>query len=195
MYGLTRAAVVAAPSGEAITTAEARKQCDIVGSDHDTYLDALITAARQKWERDTDRIVMQCTVVEKRDDWGNEIIELTRSPVQSITSIYYFDANQNNTLLASSQYVLDTHLPRPSIYPAYDIDWPTLRGWPGDITITYVAGYSSAANVPQIWKQAMLMLIGHWFETRSTVAFGASPTEVPQGYERIVENYRRASYP
>jgi uncharacterized phiE125 gp8 family phage protein len=40
------------------------------------------------------------------------------------------------------------------------------------IQVTYVAGYGAAASVPQKYKQAMLLLIGHWYENRETVIVG-----------------------
>lgn len=194
---LMRAPVVSSPSSEAITTAEARQHCGIPSADttHDTYLDSLVTAARQKWERDTGRIVMSCTVVEKLDCWPEEVIELAVSPVQSVTSIYYLNASGASTLWSSSEYVFDSALAKPSIYLAYDENWPELRGWAADVTITYVAGYANAAAVPKLWKQAMLLLVSHWFENRATVNIGNITNEIPLAYEAIAANYMRPTYP
>lgn len=194
---LTRAAVVGAPSAEPLTTVEARKQCDIPHADtsHDAFLNTLIIAARQKWERDTDQVCITSTVTEKLDTWPCEMLRLTRRPVQSVTSVYYRDTNGTSTLWASSNYALDTYGSYAHIIPAYNVSWPSTQGHWGDITITYVAGYSGAANVPQVWKQAMLLLVSHWFEHRSAVNFGGVTTEVPQAYEALALAWQRASYP
>lgn len=198
MDDVIRVAIVAAPSAEAITTAEARAHCDIPSADtsHDSYLDSLITAARQKWERDTDSVVMSSTAVEKLDEWPDEpYIELTKRPVQSVTSVAYLDANGNSQTWSSANYSLDLYRPTPAIALAYNVIWPSVLDWDGSITITYVVGHANAAAVPRLWKQAMLMLIGHWFENRSAVMVGGTPNEVPISYERIAMNFRRCSYP
>lgn len=198
MDDVIRVAIVAAPASEPITTAEARAHCDIPSGDtsHDTYLDSLITAARQKWERDTDAVVMSSTAVEKLDEWPDKpYVELTKRPVQSVTSVTYLDLNGNSQTLSSSRYSLDLYRPTPAIALAYNELWPNALDWNGSITITYVVGYANAAAVPKLWKQAMLMLIGHWFENRSAVMAGSIPNEVPISYERIAMNFRRCTYP
>jgi uncharacterized phiE125 gp8 family phage protein len=196
---LVRVAIVAAPGSEAITTAEARAHCDIPSADttHDTYLDSLITAARQKWERDTDTVVMSSTAVEKLDEWPEEepFIALTKRPVQSVTSVAYLDANGSSQTWSASNYSLDLYRPTPAIALAYNVQWPNSLDWDGSITITYVVGHANAAAVPKLWKQAMLLLIGHWFENRSAAVTGAMPHDAPITYERIAMNFRRCSYP
>lgn len=197
MATIVRAPTLGSPSGEPLTTAEAKEHCDIPSADtsHDTFIASLITAARQKWERDTATVAMTTTVTEKRDDFGDEMIELARRPVASVTSIYYYSQSGSNTLLASDQYALDTNTPQPLIVPAYGVTWPVTRGHYGDVTITYVAGYSSSSNVPKAWKQAMLLLISHWFEHRSAVNFGNIVNDVPQAYESLVAGWQRSTYP
>lgn len=193
-----RRAIVAAPSSEPITTAEAKKQCDIATSDttHDTLMGTLITAARQKWERDIDRVCMSASAVEKLDCFPcDHAIELAATPVQSITSLTYVDIDGNTQTWSSSNYTLDSYRVRPSLVLAYNVSWPTSRGYFGDVTLTYLAGYANAAAVPQVWKQAMLLLIGHWFENRSAVSIGNITNDVPQAYERLTANFMRSTYP
>jgi uncharacterized phiE125 gp8 family phage protein len=132
--------------------------------------------------------------VEKLDQWP-EVIRLVKRPVQSVTSIYYVNSGGNSTLLATSEYSLDVHAAYATIVPTYNVDWPSTLGHYGDITITYVAGYNGASNVPQVWKQAMLLLISHWFENRSSVNIGNITNELPHAYEALAANYMRASYP
>lgn len=195
---VARRAIVAAPSSEAITTAQARSHCDIPTADtsHDTLLDTLIVAARQKWERDVDQVVMSSTAIEKLDYFpADGAIGLMAKPVQSVTSITYVDTNGATQTWSSSEYALDLYRVRPSIVLGYDEDWPEIRGHEGDITVTYLVGHANAAAVPQLWKQAMLLLVGHWFENRSAVTMGGNPNDVPQAYERLVANYQRSTYP
>ena len=141
-------------------------------------------------------IVMSSTAVEKLDEWPDgACVELTKRPVQSVTSVTYLDLNGNSQTWSSSLYSLDLYRPTPAIALAYNELWPNALDWNGSITITYVVGHANAAAVPKLWKQAMLMLIGHWFENRSAVTVGGIPNETPIGYERIAMNFRRFTYP
>jgi len=46
------------------------------------------------------------------------------------------------------------------------------------VKVNYVAGYGAATAVPQTIKQAMLMLIAHWFENREAVGTVGGPVEL-----------------
>jgi uncharacterized phage protein (predicted DNA packaging) len=40
--------------------------------------------------------------------------------------------------------------------------------------------------VKQKWKQAMLLLIGHWYEHRESVNIGNITTNIPMGAEKLL---------
>jgi uncharacterized phiE125 gp8 family phage protein len=140
---------------------------------------------------------MSSTAVEKLDEWPEDepFITLSKRPVQSVSSIYYLDTNGNSTLWSSANYSLDLYRPQPAIALAYNVLWPSVLDWDGAITITYTAGHANAAAVPKAWKQAMLLLISHWFEHRSAVNFGGSVDDVPQAYAALVAGWQRCTYP
>jgi uncharacterized phiE125 gp8 family phage protein len=61
-------------------------------------------------------------------------------------------------------------------------------------TITYKVGYSEdGSKVPAIAKNAMLMLVAHYFENRDMLMAEAMQTMRP--YEALVLRYMRSSYP
>ena len=43
----------------------------------------------------------------------------------------------------------------------------------------------TAPEVPQKWKQAMLLAIGHWYQNRESVSAG-SLSEIPMGAEMLL---------
>ena len=47
-----------------------------------------------------------------------------------------------------------------------------------------------APVVPQKWKQAMLLMIGHWYQNRENVSAG-SYTQIPMGAEMLLWQDRR----
>ena len=58
--------------------------------------------------------------------------------------------------------------------------------------IDFIAGYGSAgADVPQPLRQAIRLLVTHWFENRSAVVLGDDANATPLGYRELVAPYRR----
>lgn len=210
-YGLT---VDTEPSAEPVTVAEAKTHLRVDGSDDDTYIGALVTAARQHVEHVTSRALVTQTLALTLDhfpgtahgildlrmrpeelrgrghDW---VIRLPRSPLQSVSSITYIDDAGASQTLAASKYDVDTSSLVPRITPAYSEVWPTTRPIPNAVTVTFVAGYGAAADVPAALKQAMLVLIGTMYEHRETVVAGAAPEKVPHTFDYLTGPYRVAT--
>ena len=74
--------------------------------------------------------------------------------------------------------------------PRLPAGMPLLRDR-GGIEIDYVAGFGNDASaVPVDLKQAVLSLIGYWFEHRDAVVIAGSGAVVPPGFDRLVSVYR-----
>ena len=61
------------------------------------------------------------------------------------------------------------------------------------IEITYVCGYGYGDSVPQRWKQAVLLLAGHWFENREATVAGTTVRTIPFAVESLI-NLDRGSF-
>ena len=158
-----RPVLVTGPAVEPLSIEEAKKQLEIAGTDHDSHLAALIEFARQQFEADTGIAVIEQTW---RQDLSEFVeFEFFHRPVTSISSVTYYDTNNAQQTLASSVYDLDQS--RNAFVLKYDQTWPdTYTRWDA-VSVTYKAGqYTSDVGVPALWKQAMLLLVGHHFENR-----------------------------
>jgi len=77
----------------------------------------------------------------------------------------------------------------------YGVSWPsaTLQPIKG-IEVQLVGGYGNAAAVPAAYKQAMYLLIEHWYLNRSEVTIGNTAASVSRrielGVEALLANYR-----
>lgn len=188
----------AEPTFEPVTLAEVKTHLEIASgiTDHDAMLERLISEAREVVEHDTAIVGPTRTFIEKVDDWPDTWIELRRRPVTSVTSITYVDTSGVTQTWTSSEYTLDTYRVTPAIRCTYGNDWPTVRGDESGITVTYVAGYSTRATIPEPFKQACLLRIAEAFDDRtgqndaSNVMIGRK-----SAYERIVARLMRSSYP
>jgi len=143
--------------------------------------------------------------------------------VQEISSVKYLDKTGTEQTVAETVYWLT---PGGEISLDYGQTWPSeqLRG-PDSIAITYVTGYEPVVtetevpvedgeegetetvtttdyggNVPRQFKQAMLLLIGTWYELREGVFVGKSTSisgratpEIPFGVKEILYPLREVA--
>lgn len=186
-----QAELVTGPTAEPLSLSEVKKHLEIATSDtvHDTHLSSLISEAREQWESDTDSATCYQTY-KVRVEGLQDKFRLPKGPIQSITSITYFDGNNVSQTLSASLYQL--HIDEFRI--AYQQILPTTAARWDAWTINYRCGYSQDATlVPAIAKRAMLLLVGHYFENRDMLMSDAIQTMKP--YEALVLRYMRSSYP
>ncbi len=96
------------------------------------------------------------------------VIELPKTPLQSVVSIVYTDTLNVPFTLATTQYVVDTTRKPGRIIRAFGVLWPILFLQPSGLAITFDAGYGDFPNeVPQSIKQAMKLLVSWDYEQRT----------------------------
>ena len=189
---VSRVSVVTAPASEPVTLEEAKKQLEIASSDdtHDDQLLLVIQAAREQWEYDTDSAVMTQTLRMNFEGFQLNEIQLLRRPVASVSSITYYDDGNALQTLATDVYSL--HKEARSVRLNFDKVWPsTYTRWDA-VTVNYVAGYSTRQLVPAVAKQAMLLLVGYYFDGNR--GDNDRPNDF-KAYERLVMRFMRSSYP
>lgn len=170
--------LITAPTAEPVTLTEAKAHLRVIGADEDTYITALIVAARQAAEHITGRALMAQTW-ELALDAFKAGISLPRPPLASITSIKYLNDAGALTTMDASAYLLDDHSEPARLLPAYGATWPATRNQANAVLIRYVAGYANAAAVPQEIKSWILLRIGLLYENRESVVAGVSIAELP----------------
>lgn len=163
-------------------------------TDEDGLIDILIQAARELVEEKTQSSLITQTRVMKMDYFPNsDTITLPFGPVQSVSSVYYYNDDGDSTLLSSSLYWVDSDSRIARI--VVKDSWPSTEDRPGAVVITYVCGYGSAgSNVPAPLRKAILLLVGHFYENRQNVIVSGSPTgviEIPFGAEVLIAPYVR----
>ena len=184
-----------APGSEPLSLTEAKDHLDIASAvtDHDTRIGDLIEAARQLWEKDTQRLTVSRTITEKLDQWPRVPPQKYRDwkayyePVISLDSITYYDANNASQTLATSVYDFDPFY--RVLHLKVDQEWPDIEDRWDAITITYTAGQ---ATVEEIDKQAMKLQLDIMFELRGTTK---EKDACEKAYQNLVARYMRETYP
>ena len=162
-----------------ITLAEAKLHCRVDTTDDDTLIEALITAATEMCEQHTGRALMAQTW-ELTLDAFPDAFELTRVPVQSITSLKYYDANGDQQTLLNTLYSLDNfdQFGYAYVVPVYAGSWPSTRDQINAVSLRYVAGYADAASVPEGLKQWIKLMLSTMYDNRDSIA-NASMASLP----------------
>lgn len=181
--------LITAPATEPVSLAEAKVHLKIESTDttEDDLITNLIKAAREQAEEYTRRAFISQTWELQMDAFDKEAYDLEKTPVQSITSVKYYDVNGTEQTLASTYYELDTASQPNRIVQAYNQSWPGVRGHTNDIKIRFVAGYTT---VPASIKSAILLIVGHLYEHREDVVVGRQVNELPNGCYYLLSPYR-----
>lgn len=191
--------LVTGPAAEPVSRTEAKLHCRIEHSVEDTYIDGLITMAREYVEGVTGLSLVTQTWKLLYEEWpeedeGEEYLYLGCGPVQSVTHIKYTDYSNTVTTWASTNYVLDGLNNPPRIGLAYGKLWPVVTLQTGrPIEVQIVCGFGDASAVPNRIKQAMFLIIGAMYENRSDVVLGnnasADSKRLVFGVEALLADY------
>lgn len=179
-------AIYAAPTSEPITLNDVKAQSRITSLDEDEYLVALIAAARDKIENYLSMQFCTATWNLTLDAFANPI-ELPRWPLKTIDSIKYLDANGVEQTLAATTYEAVTNVTPGLVRLAYLKTWPSIRSYPDAVRIRYTAGYgATSSTIPARAKQALRLLVAHWYESREPVVTGTIIADVPESYKSLL---------
>lgn len=184
--------IVTQPSIEPVSLTEAKLHCRIDVNDDDWITASLIRTARAYAEQVTRRGLLTQTWDLYLDDWPeDDRIVLPRPPLQSVTHVKYTTSAGVLTTFSSASYTVGVASEPGRLVLNDGYSWPTdtLQVVDG-ITVRFVAGWTSSADVPMPIRQAILMTIGHWYENRESTTLGAVSREVPYGVDALLWPYR-----
>jgi uncharacterized phiE125 gp8 family phage protein len=152
--------VTTAATSFPVSREEVKRWLRETSDDFNTDIDNAIRDAVQTIEADNSMALMSQTLTMKLDCFPSHAIELERWPVQSITSISYIDVDGDSQTLSSSLYTATLQGAPARVAPSYGNTWPSTRALRGEtVTIVYLAGYTSAAAVPETLKQCVRYLV------------------------------------
>lgn len=173
---------------EPITLADVRQHLRLFeDAAEDDLLLGLVKTARVYCENYTRRALAEQTLEIYQDRFsGADPILLPYPPLLSVVEIGYTDSTGQETILSASDYVVDTAYEPGRVMPAYGTAWPVFTPYPSSpIRIRFVAGY---AVLPEPIRQALLLLVGHWYENRE--ATGTAKDQTAFSVHALLASYR-----
>ena len=177
------------PLAEPVTLAELKAHLRIDATDEDELLEGLIRVARVHLERLTGTALMTQGFRLLLDDWPKgDVIQLMKTPVQSMDAILVYDADG-----VAQDQDLTGMLLDGSARPARLVIRERLR--PGQaingIEIEFTAGFGAGTDVPPELTRAILMHAAYLYEFRGAVTPDMQPAAVPPGYQRLIAPWLR----
>ena len=122
--------------------------------------------------------------------FGND--RLPFPPLVTVESITYLGTDGLDHVMAEGDFL---QLMNGSIAPLAGQSWPAVGSSSEAVRVVYTAGYPpvgdpAVSTVPAAIKQAILLLIGHWYRNRETVVTGTIAASLPLSVEALLSTYR-----
>lgn len=181
--------ILAGPSLEPLTLAEAKRWLRVDHADDDALIASLVRGARERIEARTGRAIMAQSWRVTLDAWPSDFrVMLPVLPVAAITAVRLIDAAGVPTALASALYAVEPG----SEPPRLAVSSPPAPGRARNgIEIDLVAGYgASPGDCPEPLRQALRLLIGAAYEARGPERAGAARPDVIDEVDRLIAPYR-----
>lgn len=182
--------VTTPPALEPLKLSEAKLHLAELANDNDALINSLILVAREYCENETGLALINRGLKLTLDDFKS-CIEIPKPPLVSVETVEYVDTDGVTQLLADTLYRIDAESSPGRLTPAYGESWPSVRPVTNAVSIKYTAGYGADRSaVPMPIKQAMLLLIGHYYQNREITVTGLTLTALPMAVDALLNQYR-----
>lgn len=191
--------LVTAPATEPVSVSDTKLFLRVDGDDDNTLITSLIATARRACEEYTKRAFITQTwklfldrfPLDDDANWMEQLfgmetpraIQLSRQPIQSVTSIKTTNTGNTQSTVAPATYTLDQSGGRILLNDGSS--WPSDLRADAAVEITTVNGYGDAAAVPEPIKQAILQYVGTMYNTRQCGS-------LPDGAKELLAPYMAA---
>lgn len=178
--------IITPPAAEPVSLAEAKTYLRVDHDAEDALIGAFVTAARQRVEALTGRVLISTRQVEVRDGWAmSSQHALPAGPVSEIHEIRLLTADGAAEAVAPADWYADLKSDPARLVSLKGI-WPRVRREAGGVEIEFTAGYGDAAeDVPAPLRQAVRALTAEAYEGRGAEA-------MPLSVQALIAPYARA---
>jgi uncharacterized phiE125 gp8 family phage protein len=185
------AALITPPALEPVSLTDAKAHLRIDTSDDDALISAAITAARVHVEAKTRRVLIEQGWRVYLDAWPKQrIVPVPVAPLLAVDSLTVYDPTGDPIVVDTDDYEVDTVSVPGRLFLSSPV--PVLVGRAvNGIEIDVTAGYGTTSiDVPAPLRQAIMMLVAHWYEHRGAVGHDLAREIPPLGFDALVAPYR-----
>lgn len=175
--------VVTPPAVEPVTADNVKIYTRVDSSVEDVLINTWIESGRVAAEDYQHRAFITQTLELAYDCWPDTVINLPRPPLAVVNSVKYYDTDNTENTLDSSEYFVDTSSTPGRISLNYAGSWPSvvLRPIRG-LVVNFDVGYGDADAVPDRVKDAIYLYCAYRYENRI-----AEDGTVPKAFYDILQ--------
>jgi uncharacterized phiE125 gp8 family phage protein len=181
--------LLAGPAVEPLTLAEAKDYLRVETADDDDVITALVAGARTLVEAQTRRALITQTWRLVRDAWP-EVgrLQVLPAPLRSVAAARYYDADGGPHAIDTGVFLVDSASSLLA-FPQWSMPAPGRAA--AGIEIDVGVGYGdTSVSVPEPLRQAVRMLVAHWYEHRGLVAAGRNVAFMPAAVAALISPFR-----
>lgn len=182
-----------APAVEPLTVAVAKSHCRVSDDSENHVILTYLKASRQDAEAFLGRGLLTQTWKLVLDDFADTIWLPMAAPLQSVSSVTYYDGNGVLQTLASSVYTVHTASEPGRLTLGVNQAWPAVQSERGSaITITYVVGWTAEELVPEHIVNGIALLTSARYERLTGPAWEASVKAAESSWQLAGRVYWKA---
>jgi uncharacterized phiE125 gp8 family phage protein len=182
--------VVTPATSNPITLTEAKTHLKVDTTADDTFITNLIKSATSSAQEYTNRFFIATTIQQVGDKW-EDISNLLKSPVASVTNIKYVDTSGSLQTLNTNVYFVDDVNKPARIGLKPNQSFPEIIDRLNAVQVNYVVGIAAGPDeVDEGIRQALLLTIGNWYQNRQAVVTGTIATELPMNAKFLLDQYK-----
>ena len=183
--------LLSGPAVEPITLAEAKQFIRVEHNDDDDIITALIAGARIHVETQTRRALITQSWRLTRDVWPElGCVPVLPVPLRTLDAARVYRSDGSTQAIDVAAFAVDK-IAAPARLAFTRGALPAPERAVAGIEIDVTCGYgNAAANVPEPLRQAIRLLVGHWYENRGLVALGHEIAVLPQSAAALIAPYR-----
>ena len=177
------------PATEPLTLAEAKSYLRVETDDDDAVIAALVSAARSHVEAQTRRALISQTWRLVRDQWPRDgRIAVVPAPLREVAAARIRDSQGAAHTIDVQAFIVDPGASVISFAP-WSLAAPSQIA--SGIEIDVDVGYGDAGgDVPEPLRQAIRLLVAHWYENRGLIAIGHEVAVLPATVAALIAPYR-----
>ena len=180
------------PLAEPVSVADAKAHMRIDSTAEDALIASLIVTSRLHIEAALGLALLTQAWSYFVDAWprSREIV-LPLKPVQAVAIVRVWAQDGTSRTVSADTFTLDGEGTPPRLVLSRSAAPPAPGRSASGIEIAFDAGYGDAgADVPAPIRQALLLLVAHWFENREPHRANAPDTEIPHMISALLALYR-----
>lgn len=193
--------LIEAATTHPVTLDAAKAHQRVVDDEQDAVIEGIVRAAEEFVAGRTGLCLAPETYRIERACWWSGDLTIAAAPLRDVTEVSYLDADGNEIVVDPSLYRWRRTRSGGEIWLLQAFTPPALADQHKDaVRITLEAGYDDPAATgsgddpelafPFRGRQAILLLVGHWFENREAVLTGTISSQVGHALDALLAQLR-----